>query len=993
MTTRPKVLSIAPGKGFVDALAAGILDEIGEDVFRLADYRILLPTRRAVRALREAFLRLRGGQPMVLPAMLPIGDVDEEAFLFQESPFAKDALNLPPAISELRRRLLLSELLMHEGLLRKDGRDRPTPEQAATLAAELARFLDRVETERLSLDKLARLVPEDYAVHWQETLRFLQILTDYWPGILVQEGCIDPADRRNRLLEAQVKMWLASPPKGPVIAAGSTGSIPATADLLSLVACLPKGRLVLAGLDRSMDAESWQALNATHPQFGLKRLLEQLDLARDDVGDWSADVPETCAERAELASELMRPAETTHLWHRSERPWDKALQDVRRIECADPAEEAGVIALLLRQSLEEDGTRAALVTPDRNLARRVAAELRRWNIEVDDSGGTSLDTTAPGTFLRLTARLMAENISPVALMACFKHPLAAGGLSPADFRRRTRQLEVAALRGPRPAPGFSGLKEALKAPHRVGNGAERDALVAWVAGLEKMAGPFARAMAKTSVSLGELLDLHVAFSEALAMTDAMTESSAAGERLWATPAGEALAEFIADLRAAARGFPRLAGADYAALFESLLTGQVVRPYGGQHPRIHIWGPLEARLQQAELLILGGLNEGVWPPSSETDPWMSRPMREKFGLPLPERRIGLSAHDFAQGFSSPRVVLTRAARADGAPTVPSRWLLRLESLAGSDTADGVKNPLRWRALLQMPAKKIQIGAPKPCPPLAARPRKLSVTAIETWMRDPYAIYARHILRLRPLDPMDADPGAADRGRFIHAALDRFVRAYPDQLPKDAVEKLLKIGKDVFGEALSYPGVATFWWPRFVHIAAWFVDQERARRKEILLIHTETKGAWIFAGAGGDFTLTARADRIDHLRSGGLAVLDYKTGAVPKTKDVTAGVAPQLALEAILAGAGGFEGIPEETVRELLYLQLSGGALPGKRVLLKDTEILVAEARAGLQCLIAAFDDPATPYLSEPRPAMAPTYSDYKHLARVQEWTDMREEGDS
>lgn len=986
MTERPHVFTIPSGKAFVDALAAGILDEVGDDISSLADIRILLPTRRAVRALREAFLRLRGGAPMLLPMMTPIGDVDEEAFLFLESTFSGSAQSLPPAVPDLRRRLLLSELLMHKGLARSDGRARPTPEQAATLAAELARFLDRVETERLSLDGLPQLVPEDYAAHWQETLGFLQILTEHWPAILAQEGAINPADRRNRLLETQTQMWRKNPPKGPIIAAGSTGSIPATADLLHLVAHLPMGRLVLPGLDQAMDEASWASLDATHPQFGLKQLLEHLKIARSDVAKWSGDVPQTPPERATLVSELMRPAETTHRWYRSRQSWDVALKDVLRVECRDPTEEAGTIALLLRQSLEEADTRAALVTPDRNLARRVASELRRWEINVDDSGGTALAATAPGIFLCLTARLLSEDIAPVALLACFKHPLSAGGLAPADFRKRTRQLEVAILRGPRPAPGFAGLKHAL-AQHRAAasQAAEFAALGDWLDGLQTLAAPFVAAMAKQKATLGELLDCHIAFAEGLAAT----ATDAAGGQLWAGAAGEALAEFIAGLRQASRGFSPLAGAGYAAFFQSLLAGEVVRPQGGQHPRIHIWGPLEARLQQVDLLILGGLNEGSWPPESETDPWMSRPMRAKFGLPLPERRIGLSAHDFAQCFSSPRVVLTRASRVDGTPTVPSRWLLRLESLVGSGDAREAKNLLRWHELLSLRMPVHQIAPPKPRPPQAMRPRKLSVTEIETWMRDPYGIYARHILRLRPLDPIDADSGAADRGRFIHDALDRFLRATPGHLPGNALEELLKIGRDVFGDALSYPGVATFWWPRFVRIAAWFVENERDRRKGITGSNTEAKGQLTFSGAGGDFILRAVADRIDHLGSGGLEIIDYKTGTLPKVWEVEAGLAPQLALEAVLAEAGGFDGVGEEAVRALLYFQLSGGAMPAKIQKLKEAQTLAKEAKAGLQCLIDAFDDPATPYLSQPRPEAPPAYSPYEHLARVQEWTDMKE----
>ncbi|MCE2509373.1 MAG: double-strand break repair protein AddB [Alphaproteobacteria bacterium] len=989
MTGRPNVFTIPPGKVFVDALAAGLLRETDGEPFALSDIRVLLPTRRAVRSLREAFLRLSGGKPMLLPVMTPIGDVDEEDLQFHEGVFSESAAKLPPAIPELRRRLLLSELILHKGLGPGSGPGPLSPDQAAYLAVELARLLDRVETERLSFEGLAALVPADYAAHWQETLTFLRILTEHWPAILAGEGGIDPADRRNRLLEAQAAAWARIPPAGPVIAAGSTGSIPATADLLKVVANLAQGRLVLPGLDRHMDAESWEAMNFTHPQFGLKQLLEGLGVAREDVPDWpDGEAPAIPAARAAFVSELMRPAETTHRWHQSKLDFETALKDVLRVECQDPTEEAGVIALLLRRALEEKDTRAALVTPDRHLARRVAAELRRWQIEVDDSGGTPLDATPPGAFLRLVVRLAMEKAAPVALLACFKHPLASAGLDPVRFRKRIRQLERAVLRAPRPAPGFKGLRQALQG---VGEEKKPGGLEAWLAAIEKMAKPFMDIMARRTARLGDLLEAHVAFAQALAATP----EDKAGRRLWDGEAGEALANFIADLRPAARSFPPVDPAAYGALFDSLLAGHVLRPHLGQHPRLAILGPLEARLQHVDVMILGGLNEGTWPPEPEPDPWMSRPMRAQFGLPLPERRIGLSAHDFAQCLAAPRVVLTRASRVDGTPTVPSRWLLRMKSLAGAGETAEATDLLRWREFLHQPAAVRPVKPPEPRPPLEVRPRQLSVTAVETWMRDPYAIYAREVLKLKPLDPLDADPGAADRGRFIHAALDRFVRKYPDRLPADAFDRLLDIGWEAFRDAHAYPGIIAFWWPRFERIADWFLAMERDRRSRILGSATEVKGAVTLSGPGGDFTLTATADRIDRLATGGLAVIDYKTGGLPARWEMETGLAPQLALEAVIAEAGGFRDVPAERVEELLYIQLVGGAIGGEEKPWKrsDPHDLAAEAKAGLERLIAAFDDPKTPYRSEPRPEARPSHSDYAHLARVEEWIGTREGGAS
>ncbi|MFQ5938827.1 MAG: double-strand break repair protein AddB [Alphaproteobacteria bacterium] len=986
---RSTVYTIPPGVAFLDALAAGVLAEAASDPLALSRYTLLLPTRRACRALGEAFLRQTGGRPLLLPRMMPIGDLDEDELTLAgaEEPGPSGGLDLEPAMPELRRRLALARLIL---------KWKPTlsADQAAQLAAELGRLLDQVQIERLGFDRLAELVPEAYAAHWQITLEFLRILTDHWPRILAEEGCVDPAARRNLVLEAQAETWRRKPPADPVIAAGSTGTIPATADLLEVVAGLPQGRVVLPGLDRHTGEEDWERLEPTHPQFAIKGLLKRLGLSREEVEDWEAPgLKATAPARAALAAEAMRPAAEAEAWRPIKLP-PAAIRGVRRLDCATPHEEAGVIALIMRRTLEyrDEGKSAALVTPDRGLARRVAAELKRWDIEIDDSAGQPLAATPPGAFLRLTAEMIAERAAPIPLLAALKHPLAAGGMRPAAFRAAVRRLELALLRGPRPGEGFRGLRAALKSrPPSVSKGsrASKDRafkdLDRWLADLEKAARTFSRVMERDGADLAGLARAHVAFAEALTAS----EREAGGDRLWAGEAGEAAAGFVAELMAAADGFGPIPGRAYPALLGSLMEGRVVRPRYGRHPRLHIWGPLEARLQHADMLILGGLNEGTWPPEPAVDPWLSRPMRKDFGLPPPERRIGLSAHDFAQALCAREVVLTRASRVEGTPTVPSRWLLRLETLlrlAGLEgRIEGPREWLGWQRGLDLPERVIPAERPAPRPPVRARPRQLSVTQVETWMRDPYAIYARKILGLEPLDPIDADPGAAERGKFIHRALDEFVKAYPEDLPEGAVARLLETGREAFGPALARPGVWAFWWPRFERIATWFVETERRRRAGARPLATEVHGKHVLEGPAGAFVLTATADRIDALAPDGLAIIDYKTGGVPLVSDIAAGLAPQLPLEAAMAEAGAFAGVPKGAVRELGFWRLTGGDPAGeKRPVRHDPAALARQALDGVRRLIAAFDDPATPYLAHPRPDHAPDYGDYDHLARLKEW---------
>jgi len=972
------VFTIPPGVPFVDALAATLLAECRDDPQRLARYTVLLPTRRASRSLREAFLRRSVGKALLLPRMTPIGDMDEDELIFTSAdPTLADAnLDIPPAIPELRRRLLLAELAR-----KVDGR---SPEQAVRLAAELGRLIDQAETERLGFDRLATLVPARYAAHWQITLDFLRIVTEHWPKVLEEEGSIDPSARRNRLLDAQAALWRANPPVDPIVAAGSTGSIPATAELLAIIARLSNGRVVVPGLDRHTDSDAWNALEPSHPQFALKRLLERIGIERGDVEDWPCEGIEAAHPgRALLLAEALRPAATTDAWRRLEALPDNVTRGLNRVDCPTPREEAGAIALLMREALETPGRTAALVTPDRALARRVAVDLERWGIEVDDSAGTPLDATPPGAFLRLLAEAAAENLAPVPLVSLLKHPLAACGEEPGEFRRRVRALEMAVLRGARPAPGFNGLREALISVE-VG---KRSSLLKVVDGLEAALAPFYDLFQSRTLDVAQAIDAHVKAAEALA-TSGSQEGFA---RLWAGDAGEQAAGFIAELRAAALRFPAIDSVAYPGFFSALLSGLVVRAKYGRHPRLFIWGPLEARLQHADLLILGGLNEGTWPQEPAVDPWMSRPMRIDFGLPEPERRIGLSAHDFAQASAAGEVVLTRALKVDGTPTVPARWLLRLDNLLRAVGLRLERNfpstLLGWyRNLDRPPHPATSILPPAPKPPLDARPRRLSVTDIETWMRDPYAIYARHILRLDPLDPLDADPGAADRGIFIHRILDRFVRKFPGALPPEAFGELLKIGEDVFRSLLDRPGVRTFWWPRFERIAAWFVESEHDRRPRIEQSLSEVTGALVFETADKPFTLTGRADRIDRLKAGGLAIVDYKTGTVPKIGDVKAGLAPQLSLEAAMAMEGAFRGVSAEDVTELAFWRLTGGHRPGEIIELKANPVdLAHDALAGLLHLIAKFDQIETGYEARPRPDYAPRFSDYEHLARVKEWS--------
>ncbi|MCQ8242013.1 double-strand break repair protein AddB [Rhizosaccharibacter radicis] len=1066
----------------LDLLADGWVRHCGhDDPLSCAAGTILLPTRRAARALTEAFLRRSEGAPMLLPRIVAVGALDE-------TPLAlAGMLDIRPAVPPLRRLALLGRLVLAAG---DQFGTVPGIDQAWPLAQALADLMD--EAQREDCDLAARLpgaADESMAQHWQDTLRFLRIVTEAWPAWLDENGLQDPVAHQSALLRAQAARWLGEAggdgrpgadatagatsglpgrpagafngvapagaghpvPAGtggversPVWAAGFTAAGPATQALLRAVLRLPQGRLVLHGLDRSLEEPVWQSLPASHPQAGVSRLLGALDLRRDDVVPWpgtamsaggstaarpaapvrpdperadgSSDGPRSASPpgRVRLLSRALLPAEALGEWLRPDPALD--LRGITRLQTADQQEEAAAIALILRDALEVPDRRAALVTPDRDLALRVAVELNRWGVVVDDSAGEPLDNTPPAVFLRLLATACCGGLSPVALLSLLKHPFAAAGSSPAECRRSARALERLCLRGPAPAPGIGGLRAALDAVlRRDGSAATRervDHVLGFLARVEDCLHPLLRLDAERArfgdsprpVPVPALIAALTEAAEALAATDAETGS----DRLWSGEDGNALALHMAELGEACAVLPDGEPRVLCGLLDASLGNRTVRsrrvlrglPDGtAEHPRLFIWGLLEARLQCVDLMVLGGLAETVWPPASDPGPWLSRPMRATVGLPPPEAQIGQSAHDFlASACAAPELVLSCPSRREGAPAVPARWLVRLDALLSGSGLRLPPHPAAdWLRRIDQPRGAPRpVPPPAPRPPVALRPRRLSVTEIETWMRDPYAIHARHVLRLRPLPALEEPADAADYGIVVHGALARFLKRHGVSWPTNAREQLEADFRWALGEAALRPALAAWWAPRLDRIAAWVAEREAARRAEGAApeaVATEIKGEVELAGPAGPFRLVGVADRIERRADGSLSLFDYKTGTPPSRKEVVSGWASQLVLEAAMAERGAFHGIGGRTA-EILYWHLSGDATAGASSVPAEGEALqalVAQCWDGLEALVAAYDDPAQPFLSHPRPGWAPLYADYAQLARVAEWSAAREDG--
>ena len=916
---------------------------------------LILPTRRAARALADSFTAAAQGAPQLLPRIVAIGGMDEGPMTLT------GALDLPPAVPELERVAALANLV-HAYQSRLGGST--ATEACLALARELAVLMD--ETEQAGIDlraALTGLVPEAHAAHWATTVTFLKIVTDAWPEWLASRGLMNPAARAHGLLRAQAEAWRDAAPAEPVWVAGVTSALPAVAALLRVVAELPGGCVILPGLDLAMDEAAWDALGPGHPQAGMRSLLAGMGARRDEVEVWDA-----ISARGLLLGRAMLPPSCLDDWDAPV----AAPEGLFRLTAPDARAEATAVAMVLRDTLEHPGARAALVTPDRVLAVRVAAELARWGIVADDSAGEPLAHTPPGVFLRLLAAAVDSQLSPVALLSLLKHPLAAAGLPVGVCRSLTRRLERRILRGPAPPPGFTGLRLAL--------GQDQPELTAFVEVVRDCLVPALRPVPPATHDADALLTGLLQAAEALARTDESTGAS----RLWAGEEGVALAELLAEALPALKHLPPMPPSERPGLLDALLEGAVAhgrralrgRDVGAEHPRVFIWGLLEARLQSVDVVVLGGLAEGTWPPATDPGPWMSRPMRADAGLPDCEEAIGRAAHDFVQAACcAPVCVLSAPARRDGAPVIEARWLARLSALLRG--ALPVHPSSHWAEALDAPLRHEAVHPPHPCPPVERRPTQLSVTDVEALICDPYAIYARRILDLRELEELEQETDFADYGKLVHAGMSRlpalFAKGIPINAEHLAREALLTVLKD----AALRPALVAWWAPRFARIADWVVEQERARTRPER-VGTELKGEWSLSEPM--FTLTARVDRIEW-SAGGVSILDYKTGSLPALAAVRNGGRPQLPLEAVMAEAGAFGADFAGGVETLEYWKLSGTTKAGEtQPVSKDVPVLVAEAREHFRALTQEFAHPERTYPHIPHPERKPQRATYAQLAR-------------
>lgn len=966
----PRLFGLPPGVDFPRAVVAGLTARLdGRRPEDWAAITIFVNTRRLQRRMREVFDQ---GPALLLPRLRLITD------LAHDPSFA----DLPLPVAPLRRKLELAQLV---GELIERQPDIAARSARFDLSDSLATLLAEMCGEGVTPETIAALDVSDQSGHWARTLAFIRIVE---PWLRAGSEMPDIDTRQRLVIERLAARWATDPPVGPVIVAGSTGSRGATAMLIEAVARLPQGAVILPGYDFDMPHGVWNSLGDAlsgedHPQFRYGKLTTRLALDPTTVPKWH-DEPPPCQARNQLVSLALRPAPVTDQWLRDgPRLGDlgRATQGLTLVEARSPRAEAEVIALRLRQAVA-DGVTAILITPDRMLTRQVEAALDRWGITPDDSAGTPLALSPPGRFLRQIAEAAGQRLTAEALLSLLEHPLAASvtGLR-GPHLRHVHELELSIRKYGPPFP--TGADLTAWATRKKASDPARLLWAEWVGGLiEALASGGEQ-------SIADHLATHLDLAERIA---AGAGGTGAGG-LWDEAAGRKARGVCDDLSRHADAGGTLDPTDYANLIGNLIGVEEVRDRDTGHPGVLIRGTLEARVQSADLIILGGLNDGIWPPSPGADPWLNRALRHQAGLLLPERQIGLSAHDFQQGIAAPEVWLTRPIRSADAETVPSRWLNRLTNLLRGLPEQGGPDQVKamlergndWlarSAALDRPQAihpKEPACRPSPRPPVEARPQTLSVTDIGTLSRDPYAVYARRILGLNRLDPLSQTADAAQRGTILHKVFEAFIRHTPT-LDAGARDRLMSTAQQVLDAQCPWPTVRHLWLGRIDRIADWFLTTEAERQRVGTPDRQEQKGELVIAGLG--IRLRATADRIDRSPDNAAHIYDYKTGEPPTVKQQLA-FDKQLLIEAAMLERGGFGDLGPLRVAGAAYIGL--GANP-KIVKAPLDDISPDRMWDDLLAFLAEWQAPSRGYSARSAPSRIRFEGDYDHLARRGEWSD-------
>lgn len=982
------VFNISPVYSFLDVLGEYVLNTAKSQNLNIANDIILLPTRRACRALKEVFVHLNGGAS-VLPKILPLGDVDEDGFAFLD--YENDniiAEELPPAIPDVERNLILSTLIKQKNHSLND-------EQAFALAVDLAHLMDTVEMEMLDFSGLSGIVREDLSIYWQDTLEFLQIITEHYPKILKERGYLNPIDRKIKLIYKQVEIWKTHPISGRIFVAGSTGSLVPISYMINAISEMENGYVILPHLDRVLSDTDFSKVGQNHPQYGIKNLLLKMGVKRSEVVDLEPSSTQTIAskDREILSSYIMLNSALDDTWQNMPVVSQDVLDGVSKIVLKTDSDETLAISLCLKKMVE-DGKKTLLITPDRKIAKSVASELKRWNIIVDDSAGISASEIDTGNYMILLLNAIIDKYPPFEMLSVLKHKFTHLGYSKKELEYICNNLERLVLREKFGLEDIDKIKSKAEEVKIQKEEIVITPILKLLSQLKEKASLFADIF-KTEdgkASLYDILSNHIKITEEFIQNN-KKEPGFVDKILYngdlSAQFSNALRELLATLLKLKNddlGIDRMDLKSYRDFIANYLFNLKLRPTVNSHPLIAIMNSIEARLLDADVFIIAGLNEQTFPSTTADDPWMSRPMKSNFGLPLPERKIGLSSHDFTEFFCKPEVIMTRAVKVDGTNTIESRWLQKLDAIVQIKNLhideEFSKTISYWTLNIdKSESVPTKCERPAPKPPAYARPKELWATSIEKLYRDPYIIFANKILKLEKAKDIDIDIMPADFGNIIHNSLDEFKNKN-----LSTYEELMDIIKR---NAIPYESidVIDFWMKKFDDIAKWFIDYE-ASLQNVNATYTEISGEMKITP---NFTLKAKADRIDILKnSGGASISDYKTGTAPSSREVESGLAPQLLLEALILNNGGFNIKGKTKTSELNYLEIAKGKVRTFTNENKFLDELLQKTREMLFDTISRFENENTPYLSRPNPSKVGVtieeYSEYTHLARVKEWSE-------
>lgn len=956
------LFAISPEKPFMEQLVAGLTARIGRQPDALGETTIFLPTRRACRLLQDTLLscfeQRLSSSSLLMPHIVPLGDMDHAELTLSSELLQQGQRDIPmKPLAPLHEKILVARLL-------KAKSPHMAFEQTLSIASTLLSFVQELQSEDIDPASIQTLLENEFAEHWKESITFLTLFLECWPAILKERVASDRMDYRHFWM----RFYADSLPRHPhhVIAAGVRGGTPVVNELLRAIARHPKGAVILPALDSGMEESCWDALSHSHPLFLTKQLLNECGVDRKEVPEWG----DKEGQSSLIWREVFRPSETSHRWHELPAEIARAHEHIDVLACRDQHEEALIIAMMMREALEVPGKTASLITAEQRLREQVREHLKRWDLVIDDSAGRSLSDAPTIQLMRLIAKASLDIGDGVALLACLKHPFATMGFAPEHMKAMLRRFERHILRKER---DHKVLDDYIAHAHDVGD----PDLLDWCERLAEILRPFLSLCAKEELGFAEFLSCHIDLAEKLAATE--EEEGAA--RLWRYDSGQAASEHFSQLLDIGRDIGMIAAEEYAPLFDRLCAAVSYYPTEETHPRLKILSPIEARLHHADHIILGGLQEGVWPSASVSNPWLSRSMRDLVGLLPLEKEMGDSAHDMYCLAHAKQLTMSYAKKQGDSPTAPSRWLARFQNITTLWSSH--KTPSHWHSwahALGTPKEKISISLPAPKPPLSVRPRRLSVTRIEQGMSNPYQLYARDMLRLYPLAALSGTISLRHFGNLVHHFLEQAEFAGPTQ------------GEASLQEAIAaythHPAISHIWRRHLHAVLGWFEDYRAASQPANTYVEKEgdLHKSVQCADETIEVTICGKADRLE-FTADGLHIVDYKTGALPSARKIKRGESLQLPLLALIAKEGGFADVTKGSpIAKISYIDVSGLESTGRgEAVSGDMDDLLRQTALTLDQFLHMLYSSDTEF--RPTITLKEThYNPYVHLSRMRECVD-------